>query len=278
MQKISRFVAVAMALLLSGVALADTLTIRAGTVVYGELAERVISKKKETSLGDMVRAHAWRNVTVNGQTLIKAGDPMIVRVSKVKKAKFAGIKGKLELQAVSVRCLDGSDVLLDGGYDKSGHGRKALAISLAALVAWPLVFIKGKQAVLDTGTVFDAVVQADTQVTMPRTGPPRIQLEKALEVTVLYDEMDPNKKAKLLPVSIRRCGGELVEAAVVTVNEKQIPRIPLSMDTPVSEEDCNVASGEIDLKALAQHFTRGINRFEVEVGELREEVILEIEM
>ncbi|PJA41279.1 MAG: hypothetical protein CO182_06940, partial [Lysobacterales bacterium CG_4_9_14_3_um_filter_62_6] len=47
---------------------------------------------------------------------------------------------------------DGAEVLLDGGYDKSGKGNRALTWTLFAVVAIPLIFIKGKQAVLDPGT------------------------------------------------------------------------------------------------------------------------------
>ena len=37
-----------------------------------------------------------------------------------------------------------------------GANHTALAVTLCALVAWPLIFIKGKKAELPPGTIFDA--------------------------------------------------------------------------------------------------------------------------
>jgi hypothetical protein len=159
----SRFVqavSVVMAFLLPTAVFAQTAIIPTGTPVYGELDQQVVSKKKKFNVGDIVRAHAWRNVVVNGRVVIKAGAPMVLRVKHLKTAKIAGIKGDLDLEAISVRAADGSDIMLDGGYDKSGKGRKVLSITLFALVAWPLIFIKGKAARLPAGTVFDSAVQA----------------------------------------------------------------------------------------------------------------------
>ena len=132
-------------------ATAAEVIVPAGTSVLAELDQQVISKKRKFNVGDIVRAHVWRNVVVDGKTVIKAGAPLTVRISHLKTAKVAGIKGDLELEAVSVRGIDNSEILLDGGYDKSGKGRKALSITMFALVAWPLIFIKGKNAQLGCG-------------------------------------------------------------------------------------------------------------------------------
>ncbi len=115
-----------MVLLLSSVGQAATLP--AGTVVYGELVDEVISKKKFNHEGDYVEAVVWRDVVVGGVVVLPGGSPMVVRISRLKKANFAGIKGKLELEAVSATAPDGTEIPLDGGYDKSGRGRKALSI------------------------------------------------------------------------------------------------------------------------------------------------------
>ncbi len=270
-------VAVALSLLTSP--LAASVTLPAGTPVYGEIDEQVTSRKRETAVGDIVRARAWRNVVVDGEVLIRAGAPMVVRVGHVKKARIAGRKGQLELEAVSVRSVDGQEVFLDGGYDKSGHGRKALSITLAAVVAWPLIFIKGKQAVLDAGTVFDASVQADNVVVAEASAPRTIQLaQSALGVTVLYDEMDPEGKQQTLPVRLESCEGPLEAAAIVTVNEKEIPRLAVPVEASEADEGCYAGRGTVDLKELGKHLRKGINRFEIEAAGARAEVILDIEL
>lgn len=269
--------------LCAGPAWSQAISVPAGTTVYGELDQRVTSKKKQTSVGDIIRAKVWRNVEVDGRKVIEAGAPMIVRVSHVKKAKVAGIKGALELEAVSVRGVDGKDILLDGGYDKSGHGRKALSITLGLVVAWPLIFIKGKQAVLETGTVFDASVQADTQVAAGSRRTIRIGGgdSEGLSVEVLYDDMSPDGEDKVLPVKLRLCGSEVTEAAVVSVNEDEIKAIPVVLaEEPESDEEsgCTTVRGSIDLKVLGKLFSKGINRFVIAVGGAQAEVVLDIEL
>lgn len=284
-QLVTRFLALALSVLVPGTVVAQTsATIPAGTYVYGELDERVTSKKKETTAGDIVRARVWRDVVIDGRVLIKAGSPMITRVSHVKPAKIAGRKGEVFLDAVSTRAVDGSEVLLDGGYDKSGKGKKALAWSLFALVAWPLVFIKGKQAVLDPGTVFDSSIQADASIVVEDAPSFAIKLsdssepEAGLAVEVLYDEMDPEAKQKLLPVELTACQLEVAEASVVTVNEQGITPIPLALGERSESGECTTIHATMDLKSLAKHFNKGINRFTVDAGGTSGEVILEIEL
>ena len=90
--------------------MADSITLPAGAVIYGEIQERITSRKHDTFEGDMVEAIVWRDVTVDGQVVIKAGTPMAVRVSRVKRAKMAGIKGQLELRAFSTTALDNTHI------------------------------------------------------------------------------------------------------------------------------------------------------------------------
>ena len=253
----------------------------AGTTVYGELDEQVTSRKKETSIGDIIRAHVWRNVLADGRVVIEAGAPMVIRVSMVKPAKIAGRKGDVHLEAVSVRGVDGTEIFLDGGYDKSGKGRKALSWSLFALVAWPLVFIKGKHAILEPGTVFDTVSQEDTDLAIERSAAFAIRLGDStprIQVEILYDEIDAESKQKILPMNITICEEGLESASVVTVNEADITPIPVILGGRVKSEGCVEARGTVDLKRLANNFKKGINRFEVEVGGLRTEVLLEVEI
>lgn len=276
----SKILVATVAFLYSGIVAAQSLTVPAGTPVYGELDQSVSSKKRKTTVGDIIRAHAWRNVVVDGKVVIKAGAPMVVRVSHVKGAKVAGIKGDLELEAVSVRAADGTDIMLDGGYDKSGKGRKALTITLFLLVAWPLIFIKGKQAKLDSGTVFDCAVQADAVVKTSTFAPIRVRLGDSADLTVepLYDEMDPEGKQETLPVKLRLCGNEIRSASVVTVNGQGIPPLELVLGEKESEGGCDVVRGTINLKKLTKHFRKGINRFEIEASGVRAEVVIDVEL
>lgn len=262
---------------------ARTLRVHAGTPVYGELDERVTSrtKKDRTSVGDLVQAHVWRDVIVDGRAAIPAGAPMMLRVAEVKKSKLAGIRGKIRLEALSITMPDGSDIPLSGGYDKSGHGRKALSITLAAVVAWPLIFIKGKHAILEPGTVFDARIRTTMSITSEQSErrPIRLSGGPSFEVVVLYDAMDAQGKSKKLPVRLEACdGASPAGARVVSVNDGSIEPLPLQVGSLRDEDGCTLADATINLKQLGKHFTRGINRFEMEADGQRDEVILDIEL
>jgi hypothetical protein len=146
------------------VAVAQSIVIPAGTKIIGELDQQVTSNERDFEVGDIVRGHVWRPIVVDGYTVIETGSPMLLRISEITKRKIAGRGGDVEIQAVSVRAVDGTEIFLDGGYDKQGSHRTALSASLSALVFWPAIFIRGKEAVLEPGTLFDASVPADTRV------------------------------------------------------------------------------------------------------------------
>lgn len=272
----SRYIAFFTALLMIFPASAETLVLHAGTTVYGELGQKVISKKKEFSEGDFVRAHVWKHVLVDGQIVIRAGTPIMVRVSKLKKNRVFGVKGKLELEAVSVASDEGNEILLDGGYDKSGKGRKGWAIASFLIVAWPLMFIQGKNAVLDSGTIFDCTVQANTEIKVRRVQSPKIRLNTGPKVsaTILYDEGDDDS----LPMELRVCQATLLEANIVSVNGNEIEPIGLELSDGEIDGECETVQASVKLKELGKHFTAGINRFEIEMAGKLVEVILEVEL
>lgn len=266
--------------LCSGSVAAQSVVIPAGTPVYAEMDQEVVSKKRKFNVGDVVRAHAWRDVTVDGRLAIRAGAPLVVRIARLKTAKAAGIKGDLELEAVSVRAVDGTDILLDGGYDKSGQGRKALSISLFAVVAWPLIFIKGKQAEMKAGTVFDCMVQSDAWVTVEQGAIPRIRLNnsRALNADILYERFDEDSKNPKLPIQLTLCGSPIGDAAIVSVNGREVKPIPLTLGEKSVDDDCQTVVGEVLMQDIAKNFQRGINRFEVQAGDQRVEILLDVEL
>lgn len=278
---LKRAVAASMIVSLASGAAARVVKVPPGTPLYGELEERVTSRVEKDGWdeGDSVRAHVWRDVVVDGAVVIKAGTPLMVRIDSIKKAKIAGVKGKLELEAVSTTAADSSQITLSGGYDKSGHSRMGLSISLAAVVAWPLIFIKGKAAVLEAGTVFDAATEIPVDVDIASEAPRKVKLSASgLAVSVLYDEMDPQGKSKMLPVAIENCSGTVTDATVSSINGKAVGVIPVVLGPATDDNGCRTARGTIDLKQLGEHFGKGINRFEVASGGQTAEVVLDIEL
>ena len=258
---------------------AHAVVIPAGTVVYGEIEEEVTSRKRDTALGDLVRAHVWRDVVVDGAVVIKAGSPIVVNVSELDRARIVGRKGNLGLSAVSVQGVDGTEVPLIGGYDKSGKGRKALSISLFALVAWPLIFIKGKHARLEPGTIFDSEVRTDVTVQTADVAVPLVESAAAanLNAEVLYD-LITSEEQRTLPMRLTVCGQPAGNHSVVAVNGAAIDPIPIQTTASREENGCTESDGTLDLERLAKHFRPGINTFTLSAGALTSEVVLDVEL
>ena len=207
--------------------------------------------------------------------VIPAGTPVYAKVDRMKKAKMAGQKGNLVIEAVSVQPVGGRDIPVDGGYDRSGKGRMGVTIGLAVALAWPFVFIKGKNVFLDQGTIFDAMVRASTEVEVPEGATTMAPVTVPMfQVTVPYGELDLDKKIKELPLMIRLPEQELSRIEIVTVNGEDIFPIQVPL---VGEADEDTFKGMVDFKTLSKHFKSGMNRFEVQMGEEVAEVLLEIE-
>ena len=280
---LTRLLAVFVAVLMPGITIADTVEVPFGTRVFIELDQQVISKKKKNREGSFVRAHVWRDVVVDGKVVAEAGTPVMVRISHIKSAKVVGIKGHVELEALQVTAIDGSDLMLTGGYDQSGKGRMALSITLAAVVFVPLIFIKGKQAKLPPGTIFDAMVASRTNVEVLEAAPRKIKLGKLkpLEVVVLYDTLEQmdQKNLKNLPLEVRTYDTTFDSAQITHVNDEKIKPIPLELGSvePVGE-NAYVATANANLKALGKHFSRGFNHFTVEAAGETDVVMLDIEL
>jgi hypothetical protein len=256
-----------------------TITVPPGTKVYGVLDQGVTSNQRQTRVGDRVSARVWRNVLVDGETVIPAGTPIEVRVAEVQKRRIAGRAGHVALQAVSVKAGDGTEIYLDGGYDQRGQRRIALAASLAAFVAWPTIFIRGKEAELPPGMVFDASVPAATRITVATNARPTLRLNftSNLSVEVVYDEI--TERQTELPMTITLCDSPWHDAVSVSaVNERSIDPLVVATSDLVASGSCTTARGAVALRPLAQHFERGINRFSVTAGGQTAEVILDIEM
>lgn len=276
-------IAVVVAIALPGALFAENVSVPSGTRVFLELEQQVTSKKKDNQTGNIVRARVWRDVVIDGRTVIASGAPAFVKIGEVKSAKVAGIKGHLELEALQVTAVDGAEINLEGGYDHSGNGRMALSISLAVFIFLPLIFIKGKQAVLPSGTLFDATTLADSEIDVPDSQPRRIVPveESPLKVSVLYDILDQQveKKITSLPLEIQMDGEPIYKAQVISVNHSRIKSIPLEIGD-VSKVGGNVwvAAATVKLKPLGKHFTMGINHFTVDVDGTTAEVMLDLEL
>ncbi|MBN1240428.1 MAG: hypothetical protein JXB36_18135 [Gammaproteobacteria bacterium] len=254
------------------------LVIPRGTVVFGELEERITSNGRKFRVGYPVDAHVWKDVVVDGHTVVTAGTPMVLRISKLSGSNVGGRGGSLEIMAVSVQATDGTEITLSGGYDQSGGNRYGLTRALSFLL-WPAGFLPGRNAVLDVGTVFDAAIPADTRITIPDDAVPTLKLGSLpdLSVEVLYDEF--GQREGTLPLALTLCNrGFTREASVTAVNEHAVRPILVAIISSDRGEPCHEFRGRVNLESLQKELTPGINRFSVSMGGAEADVVLNVEM
>ena len=257
---------------------AAELVVPHGTVVFGELEERITSNAGKFRVGYPVDSHVWKDVVVDGHVVIAAGTPIVSRISKLKESATGGRGGALEIMAVSVRAKDGTEITLSGGYDQAGEDRYGLARGLS-MILWPSAFLPGRRAVLDVGTVFDASIPADTRITVPADELPTLKLTDLpdLSVDVVYDEI--NQRQGTLPLELTLCNKPFTrEASVTAVNEDEVRPILVSVTSATSGNPCHVFRARVNLESLREHFKAGINRFSVTMSGAVGTTVLNVEM
>jgi hypothetical protein len=259
-------------------ALSAELIIPRGTVVFGELDERITSNGKKFRVGYPVDGHVWKDVVVDGHTVIPAGTPIVLRISKLSGSSAGGRGGSLEIRAVSVKAEGGAEISLTGGYDQAGNDRFGVARGLS-MILWPTAFLPGRRAVLDVGTVFDASIPADTRITIPEDQLPTLKLTDLpdLSVDVVYDEID--RKEGALPLDLTLCNKDFTrEASVTAINESAVRPILVTVITSKRGDPCHVFRASVNLESLREHFKPGINRFSVSMSGAEGSTVLNVEM
>lgn len=259
-------------------AIAVEIVIPRGTPVFGELEERVTSNSRQFSVGDEIDGHVWRDVVVDGHTVIPAGTPLLLRIADLDSRNVGGRGGMIEIMAVSVTAVDGTEISLDGGYDQAGGDRYGLTRALSYII-WPAGFLPGRRAVLDEGTVFDAAIPADTRVSLPDEAVPTLKLTGLSDLTVdiLYDEID--QRDGTLPMELTLCDRDFVRQAEITaVNDRKVRPILVTVITSRRGDPCHTFGARVNLEDLTKQFTPGINRFTVAMGGVETSVVLNVEM
>jgi hypothetical protein len=220
----------------------------------------------------------WKDVVVDGHTVIPAGTPMELRISKLSGSNAGGRGGALQVMAISVEAVDGTEISLTGGYDQAGDDRHGLTRALSYIL-WPSAFLPGGRAVLDVGTVLDASIPADTRVDIPDDALPTLRLTDApdLTVEVVYDEIDEREGS--LPLALTLCNRDFTrEASITAVNESAVRPILVAIISGRRGDSCHEFRGRVNLESLRKEFKPGINRFSVSMGGAEADVVLNVEM
>lgn len=134
-----------------------------GTTFFGVIREPITSAKGEFRENQIVQAQIYEALVIRGETVIPAGAEIRLRISELKKKKAAGRGGNIVLTVMSTTAIDGSTINLSGTFDEKEAAKIAKTVGLAIVTPWTL-FMKGNEAIIPAGAIFNAVVPAETRV------------------------------------------------------------------------------------------------------------------
>lgn len=131
--------------------------IKSGTPINIELVQTLNSQ--QVTAGQIIDFRIKSDVTSpEGIILIKSGELLQGTIVSSEKAKFLGQQGKLGIQVSTVKAIDGQQVQLSGNISAQGQDKTIEAVGIGALLFWPALFIKGKEAEIPAGSVFTTSV------------------------------------------------------------------------------------------------------------------------
>ena len=146
----------------------NEIMITSGTRIPVVMSETISSDKKggrKVNTGEVISLTVQADVTdIDGNVLVKQGTLVNGTITKAEKRKAAGTKGKLAFSVDFIKSVDGQSIPVNLKYDYEGKSKTAVAVAAGAVVAAPLLLIKGKPAVIEAGTVFQALVVGDKKI------------------------------------------------------------------------------------------------------------------
>lgn len=146
----------------------EGILLSAGTRIQVEMTETISSDDKggrKVETGEVISLKVKADVTdIDGNILVSQGTLVNGTITEAEKRKAAGTKGQLGFTVEFIKAVDGQSVPVNLKYDFSGKSRTGAVIAAGAVVAAPLLLIKGKPAVIQEGTVFQALTVGDKRI------------------------------------------------------------------------------------------------------------------
>lgn len=130
----------------------ENYTLENGTLITLYFREALTSK--EMSNGQLVKlAVKDEVVSKDGKIIIAANTIVNGRITNVKNAAWAGQKGKIGLQVNNIKAVDGTSIPVYYNMNAEGKSKQSTAIGIGVLLFWPALFIKGKEATINSGQI-----------------------------------------------------------------------------------------------------------------------------
>jgi hypothetical protein len=127
------------------------LTIPAFTSIYIENTQEI--RSKSLVVNQIIPFMVAEDLIVDGQVIVTRGTPVNGRVTRVTPPKFLGRPGDFEVQVKEVESIDGTMIPLVGNVYLEGKDKSTEVIILGAIVFWPILLIKGNEAIVPQHTL-----------------------------------------------------------------------------------------------------------------------------
>lgn len=142
---------------------AEVVKVPAGTTIMLKTISDVTSSG---AVGDPIALVVVQDVVVNGKIVAKAGAPAMGEVSALVTRKFFGIPAKISVTIRRVTMIDSSMIFVSSSKTVEGEDQMVCSIIGTILCLIPAL-IRGGDAKIASGSMFDAMVMAPSDVTVP---------------------------------------------------------------------------------------------------------------
>ncbi|PKP08985.1 MAG: hypothetical protein CVU08_14705 [Bacteroidetes bacterium HGW-Bacteroidetes-3] len=133
-----------------------------GTIVKAVLMQDLNGKKD--NVGQTINFELSDNIIFGGRVVVSKGAKITGTITEAQRSKALGKKGKMSFSMDYLYLANGKVVKLRNNVEKNLRGSGGVVAATAILVAPLALFIKGKNAKYETGEVFDAYVDKDTEI------------------------------------------------------------------------------------------------------------------
>ena len=166
----------------------ENYTLRSGELI--PLVFREALSSKEISNGQLVRFAVREDVLSDkNKIIIKANSIVNGRISHVKKAAWLGQKGKISITINSIKAVDGTSVPVYYNMNNEGKSRQAAAIGVGAILFFPVLFVKGKDASIDAGTSILVETMSDVKFNTINFEKKDLVVSKIIEEEIIEEEI-----------------------------------------------------------------------------------------
>ncbi len=174
---------------LSSPVFASSINLPVGTILQLELGETISSEN--AVVGQKVSFKVLNEIRRSGFVLIRGGSIATGEVITVDKNGALGKPGTIGIQLKSVTAVDGAVIPISASKVLTGESKQTEALIVTLLLCIFGLFIKGENATLQAGSIFEATTISDANINVEKA-----KSEKPY-ISQKEDEINTNDLSKL---------------------------------------------------------------------------------